>query len=447
MGNISIHSDTSITLSTSRSHEKKGLLSIDVFILLLAIFSLFHVDVIGQLYLSEIILTLLFPFLMIRKWSTLLKDRLTSRILLFGSLWFVSQVFTDLIRSTPIDDMLRGWAGILVLLVTFSSLYLLIKKKIWRIQIFILGYAIGGLAGLYFQPPFYFSEEPWKFGLGYPITLLVLLFISYTSGKTLKNLNKWVLPLLAMGGLSIYLNARSLGATIIVTALALWLRNRKFGRALLTRLNLQNILVGSLILIFAVWSLSSFYAYAAQQGYLGEEAQMKYAQQGSGQFGLLLGGRSEILASAIAIGNSPIIGHGSWAKDPAYRVFLYRLIDLGYERSQEELYRYINQSDLIPAHSHFFQAWVWAGILGAVFWLAVLGLIIQSLVKSNRFPNSLYIFVIFMSIGSIWDIFFSPFGSVMRLRWAIQFVIFLTAISHANHVRIELERQQQTGTM
>ena len=47
-----------------------------------------------------------------------------------------------------------------------------------------------------------------------------------------------------------------------------------------------------------------------------------------------------------------------------------------------------------------------------------------------------------MGIASVWDIFFSPFGSIMRLRWAIQFVIFLTGLAHANQVQIELEKKQ-----
>ena len=428
MNNSSTYSTSKIsTANLFKRRAKEHLRGIDVFILSLGILSSFYVNVVGQLYISEFILILLFPFQLIRSWNRLLKDRLTRTILLFGGLWFVSQVFTDLIRNTPIDDMLRGWASILVLLVTFSSLSILIKKNTRRIQFFLLGYIIGSVTALYLQPPYYFIAEPWKFGLGYPVTLLVLLIISYTSSEKLSDLKKWVLPLLVLGGVSIYFGARSLGAEIILTAVVLWLRSHNFGKALLARLPFKNILAGGLILGLAVWGISSIYSYAAQKGYLGQEAQLKFVAQGSGQFGLLLGGRSEILASAIAIRDSPIIGHGSWAKDPAYRVYLYRLIDLGYQRTQAEINQYVNLSDLIPAHSHFFQAWVWAGVLGAIFWLVILAVIIQVLIQSNRFPNNLYIFVIFMSIASIWDIFFSPFGSIMRLRWALELIILTTA--------------------
>ncbi len=439
MSSIFIPQRSSSASSILRSREIKRTLSIEAFILFLGIFSSFYVDVIGQLYISEIILILLSPFLWLRNWGALLKDRLILRILLFGCLWFLSQVFTDLIRSTPINDMLRGWAGILVLIITFSSLYVLVKQKIRRIHAFLLGYIIGSLAVLSLQPPYSFVQEPWKFGFGHPTILLVLLIISYASSKGLKNIKKWVIPLLVLGSLSIYLNARALGAIVILTAFVLWLRSLKFGRAMLTHLHLKNILAGGTIFVLSLWGLSFLYGFAAQNGYLGSEAKQKYAMQSGGEFGILLGGRSEILASTIAIQDSPLIGHGSWARDPAYRLFLYRLIDLGYEPPRDELDQYINASDLIPTHSHFFQAWVWSGILGAVFWLVILGIILMGFIQSNRFPSSLYILVVYICVNSVWDIFFSPFGSIMRLRWAFRLLILITAYYQSQ----QLERSRQ----
>ena len=38
----------------------------------------------------------------------------------------------------------------------------------------------------------------------------------------------------------------------------------------------------------------------------------------AGEYGLLLGGRSEFLVSSLAVLESPVIGHGSWAKDCRY---------------------------------------------------------------------------------------------------------------------------------
>ena len=422
--------------------SKERLQSIEVFILLLGIFSSFYVNVIGQLYISEIILILLFPFLWIRNRGVLLQERLTGRILLFGFLWFISQALTDLIRATPTSDMLRGWAGIIVLLISFGSLYMLVDQKIRRIQFFILGFAMGSLIATPLQPHPYFADEPWKFGFATPLVFLLLLFISYTCGGNIQCLKKWVMPILFWGGLTIYLNARALGTVTILMALVLWLRTRKTGELLLTRLSVRNIIVGGLIFGLAFWGVSNIYGYAAQAGYLGEKARWKYTQQSSGQWGLIIGGRSEILVSTRAVADSPWIGHGSWAKNPVYRLYMYQLlIDLGYyEQSEEAIKRFIGSSDIIPTHSHLFQAWVWAGILGAVFWIVILGVLIQAFIASNRFPNPLYIFVVFITVAAVWDIFFSPFGSVMRMRWATQLVILLTAISKSSQIHQKMAR-------
>jgi len=89
--------------------------------------------------------------------------------------------------------------------------------------------------------------------------------------------------------------------------------------------------------------------------------------QAHGEYGLIVGGRSEILVSAQAIMDSPILGHGSWAKNEEYAAMLnYLRESMGYVAQGK------HESGLIPTHSHIFGAWVEAGILGAVFWLWIL---------------------------------------------------------------------------
>jgi hypothetical protein len=46
-------------------------------------------------------------------------------------------------------------------------------------------------------------------------------------------------------------------------------------------------------------------------------------------------------------------------------------------------------------------------------------------------PNELYPLVIFLCFAAIWDILFSPFGSFMRLAWALRFVVFLAIVAQA----------------
>ena len=62
--------------------------------------SFFNFEFIGEVYPAEIALVLMIPLLWKSKYS-LLRDVEVKKILFFGLLWLVSQIITDLIRSTP----------------------------------------------------------------------------------------------------------------------------------------------------------------------------------------------------------------------------------------------------------------------------------------------------------------------------------------------------------
>jgi hypothetical protein len=399
----------------------------DSIVFIIGLFSLYYVNVIGQLYISEILLTLLTPILWLRRGRSLLKNPDARKIMSFGALWFIGQVLTDILRQTPVFDLARGWSGIIVLLFSFSSLYLLMGNNIRRIKIFACGYAISGILSFLIQASPYFSSSPWKFGFGGPAVLLTFLFVIMVSRGELIRMRKWLWLIIGVGGLSFFLDARSLGGIVILSGLVLLLRTSSFTRWILVRFRIRNLFAAGLVLAGLLWGLLEGYAYSAKQGLLGPAAQYKFESQYNGNvWGLLLGGRIEILASSQAILDSPIIGHGSWAKDAKYRHFIYQLAQLGYQVNMSQLDSYINSTDLIPAHSHFTQAWVWAGLLGALFWGWILFFAGKVFFKVNTTPNELYPLIIYFGFASAWDILFSPFGSLMRLMWALRFVVFLT---------------------
>ena len=59
----------------------------------------------------------------------------------------------------------------------------------------------------------------------------------------------------------------------------------------------------------------------------------KYEQESAGYYGVLLGGRPELLAELPAVYDSPILGHGSWAREPLYIIEQRQaLLLLGYRR-------------------------------------------------------------------------------------------------------------------
>ena len=80
------------------------------------------------------------------------------------------------------------------------------------------------------------------------------------------------------------------------------------------KLSLKSISLVGLASIAATFIFLKTYEHMARQGMLGEKARQIYEQQAHGALGLLIDGRSEILASIHAIMDSPIVGRGSWAK-------------------------------------------------------------------------------------------------------------------------------------
>jgi hypothetical protein len=165
-------------------------------------------------------------------------------------------------------------------------------------------------------------------------------------------------------------------------------------------------------------------------GLLGEEAQQKNQRQASVKGGMLIGGRPEILVSSIAVKDSPILGHGSWAKDSKYVELLY---DTMYERGmtdQEDIDAIEGDTEgLIPAHSHVMTAWVWAGIMGAAFWCYVWWLLARTLVRLAMYWPSMAPLYTYLLMEMMWDIFFSPFGTGRRVIEGVVIIITLDLLS------------------
>ncbi len=406
------------------------------FTLLLSIvgfLSSFYVNFGGQLYITEIIFIILLPFLLVP--GRIYLQTNLKRLLMLGTLWLLVQMITDLARGTPVNDFLRGWAGIGFLLLDIFVLYVLVDRQPKRIVFFLLGHIFGDLTHLFFQPSPFFAAEPWKFGFAGPVILLVLLLIAQSSKYRLEWAKYWFFPLFALGSLSLYLNSRTNAWLIFLTAGLILLRFSQLGRRLLfLRMRFGSLIVLGLFVITLTFGVLKAYQYTVSEGWLGEEARAKYLNQYNPKFGvagIILGGRNQMLGSIQAIADSPFWGQGSWARDPKYRQYVYQLEELGYTLSGN-IENYVNKTDLIPAHGHFFQAWIWAGPLGAFFWVFVAIMVVRATLRSFQQPNQFFPLLVFLSASAIWDIFFSPFGASMRMNWAYTLVTIFFVISPVN---------------
>jgi hypothetical protein len=361
--------------------------------------SFLRVEVGGVLYATDLCLLAVLPFVLERRrW---LGTKLARTFLFLGLLWLVGQVLTDVVRQSPFEDYSRGWSKIVLTLTHFAAIALLVRQSQKRLILYGAGLGLGGVLTFFFAPGVYAADYPWKFGLGPPVTILFCLLAGTVAQRSRTSA---VTILAGIGVVNLVLGFRSLGG---ICAFAAIYTSFQLSSGLAdSRLRKRRTVVAIAILAVGAWGVSSVYAHGAKSGWFGADEREKYEVQSSGGGGLLLGGRSDLLASSAAIFDSPLLGHGSWAKDPLYGAILINsMTDLGYEDATAGL-----DGDLIPSHSYIFGAWVESGIVGAVFWAWVLWLTVSALIHaSGREP--LFPFFAFIGMSLVWNVLFSPYGA------------------------------------
>ncbi len=400
--------------------------AVGIFVFFIPFFQWAQIKIIGVLTGSDVLFLLAFLYLAARL-RLRVSTALAKRFIILCLLWLLSQIATDLIRHTPFPNLARTWSSISVTLVAFMVLFTFLYGRPRRIVSYGWGCVFGGIVAFFVNPSIFASDDPWKFGLAMPVTLAAVLL---ASRKEVRG-NLPVQFLVIIGIVNMFLGARSMGGVCLIAAVYVFLarnvhKNKKVGVKLRTRTKVA-IAVSMLLSVGGlVWA----YQYVAGHGMLGEDAQSKFRTQSVGKYGLLLGGRTEMLGSIPAIYDSPIIGHGSDAKEPKYlmmeqetlAVLGYDQVAAGFDQTVEE------GSGAIPTHSYIFSAWVWAGVLGAVFWAWVWSLTARALFRA--YPRTLYILplVTFCALGLLWDILFSPYGTYSRVTAPFYVVIFMSCL-------------------
>jgi len=379
-----------------------------IVLFVLGLSTLFKFRLVGQIFLTDILLIAFFPFAIMRSKDT--HWRYSLPIFFVGLLWFLSAMVSDIVRQSPFENYARGWAKIVFFMIALASLLSLTKTRIDRLMAFFAGLGACGLLSATFFPDEFQRGEPWKFGYSLPLGMLTVIVASLPLVRRRFGFVRPAgLPAI-MAALNLIFNFRShyvmLVATAGITAVT------SIATAIAPRRKVVTpFLVAGLIMLAGVgaWGSTALYSNLAGSGALGDKAKQKYEMQTKGNVGVLLGGRSESLVSVQAIAESPFIGHGSWAVDRSYvamRILMLRQRGIVTNGPITE--------ELIPSHSYMFGAWVESGVLGGLFWLvvsvyAVVALFCAIDVRSKATP-----FAAYLLIQLLWSIPFSPFGSDVR---------------------------------
>jgi len=385
------------------------------------------VNVIGELYITELMLGVAGVILVARSGKMLFRGS-AGWLFLFGTLWLLSQVFTDFYRTTPFEDWTRGWAKIIFFLIDFGGLILLTKLRMDRILIFFAGFACSYLLQSLFFPDYgqaggEFVDGMWKFGLSAFFDLGAAVLSASPMLPRLLGASGEFIPLATMGIVNLVLNSRG-AFGVAMAAVAFGMLKRFFDlwpgfRAKLTPLTFAILIGGGGVFSRAMFAI---YETAAANDWLGQAAKGKYEAQTAGQLNLFQAGRTESLASTQAIADSPIIGHGSWAKDVYYVAIMVDRLEAAGIKVEGDPYG----EGLIPTHSHVLGSWVEAGMMGGLFWIVVFILTIVALYRSLKVKEVPGTFAAFVLISLLWSIPFSPFANTFRINDAATLCVILS---------------------
>ena len=396
----------------------------DILALLVGLGACYTVKLVGDIPLSEVILIPSIPILFaIHPGRLRLRKRKFGVILTLMFLWLLSQIVTDVYRSTAADDWIRGDANIAFFILDLIGMAILLKGNMRRQMIYFFGLAIGmGLAPKVDPGWHYPADASFKFSYGFTLMYLVALISCYFY----KRRKYSIVGLLFMAniGVNILFNYRSVILIMFITAcLILPVIPERIGRLrVLPPMQTKSriLIIVGIVLIAGVLA-GKVMTTLADSGVLGEEARSKNQQETMAGWGVLIGGRPEVLVSSRAVLDSPILGHGSEAKDPKYSEMLNEIeasYGLPVNESGEGKYE-----GLIPAHSHLMAAWVFSGVCGAIFWIYILVLSLKSVVQAviSQLPvTPVYTLVLVLFI---WNIFFSPFGGIERVTTSFFIII------------------------
>jgi hypothetical protein len=401
--------------STGKPFLSKGA---DVYSFVLGLASVFSVHLVGELYLAEVLLILVLPALVILRGHRALRPELKLIYILMG-LWLLGLVVSDVYNEIEIVDRIRGSALIIFFAINLLGMSMILGRNEKRKILYLIGLMVGALAAVRLQPSPAVEAYPWKFGYAWGTIQLVMLVSSYFYGRRLYVISASLVLGICLVNLLLNFRGPVLGLLITVVLIYPIIPERVIGMRIVPNSQLARLAILAVLAIVAGETSGALVTFVTQSGYVNQQAQAKNESQAKLGF---LGGRPEFAVGLRAALDSPIIGHGSWAKDFKYLEMLNDMeVEAGvmdYSPDFEE-----DANGLIPGHSQIITAWVWAGIGGLIFWAYMVWFFLQGIMRVAVLRPSMAPAYMLFLIGMWWDIFFSPFAANRRIILAVMIVL------------------------
>jgi len=402
--------------STARRHRPEAKNSQFTNLAIVVIFGLgagLHINVGGELYLSEALAVVCLPFLVFGA-----KESSRKRFgwtLVAVALWIAGIVISAYANDARPSQIVTPLVAAAVLAATVVFLLSVVRDP--RAIVALAASLSGGLLlGVILQPVYYFSEAPWKFGYALPASLLIATIAYMVPGQFLR-----IAILLAGAVVNVLGDFRSMALILAATAAIDVVRVLVLSRMKPHR---SDVFKGVVILVLVGTvgvGIAAAYSYSVTSGILGEASAERLRSQGGGSpVEMLLAGRYEIFYSLPAALDRPIVGYGP---NPSVdSAVVARSKDALASRGLALDGRTEIDGGDIPIHSTVMSAWITAGALGLVAWLAFGGSVLKALVTEAS-SSRRWLLPGFILMLGVWNMLYSPFGGTNRMMIAVAIVV------------------------
>jgi len=389
------------------------------------------IDLVGKLGFGDLIAVIysLFTIQNWRKYYRKFPD--IKRIHYSLALFLVIQIISDLYNDSGFSNMIRGCSNIIMAALVIIYLTQVLFRTFSALPLIFIGFA---LSGIIFVADIVKDHEVSINDMGFFKFRLVpilnnLLFAGILFMNSIKKIKpKTIAYIFIFFGLfCIAFDARSNGMFFFFSGFIV------LNETILKRFTLKKSVWILPFFIVVFQCLYSLYVAGVLSGSIKSEqtkTQLARVSDPYNPFYLLAAGRVEMFSSIAAIGDKPILGHGSWAKDLGGR---YNMITASAAQNEDNFYyKFEMEGDkdlIIPTHSILTGAWVSGGIVAFFTVLYILYIYLKKVVlllKINFFRKSLYFpLITFFTLNIIWTFFFSP---LQELKSTIPLPLVLTIV-------------------
>ncbi|KQQ93917.1 hypothetical protein ASF62_06980 [Leifsonia sp. Leaf325] len=356
----------------------------------------------GSLTVGHVVALLLLPL-----WVTELRRYWGATVFtILGLLAAVSGIW---LREVSAGDHASSVSGMIAGVMMLTGIVTAVGVVLWARTI-IPDWMVGALFGLAMLASATLgaesgNENPWKFGVGFPVMIIVLSLVSRPGLRTVE-----AVALLVFAVVALSTDSRYRFATLMITAvLVLWQMLPQFR----TRRASSLAMVAMVAVIAAItYNLATA---LIVDGYLGEQAQSRTIAQLEASGSLLLGGRPEAAAS-FALFQAHPWGFGAGVQPNLDDILVAKtgMASIGYQPNNGYVETYLFGGGF-ELHSVAGDLWSQFGLPGLAFvaWIVVLVLHMLGHGLSTRTATSI---TMFLGISTLWNVLFSPiYGSLPTL--------------------------------